>query len=126
MRHDPVKSRKPDPPLEHGQQGRNTGAKSTIFQRMIESNLPDNIRNQDPREALLKYADEPPIFRTDATHYRDARGDPVFNDTTLDEAEKDFIEQQKNLLRLPTGGGGAAAKSRGGSNAKNNNKRQRT
>ena len=103
MRSDPIKSRKPDPPLEAGQQGRNAGARSTIFQQMIESNLAPSIRNEDPREALLKYAGQPSLFRMDATHYRDKEGKPVMQETTLDEAELEYIDQQKALLRAHPG-----------------------
>ena len=100
MRHDSKQSRKPDPPLEAGQQGRNAGVKTTLFQQVILSSLPESIRNQDPREALLKYADKPPLFKTDTTHYRDAEGKPIYDATTLDEAEHEFIDQQKDLLRF--------------------------
>ena len=73
-------SKKPDPPLAQGQQGRNEGARTTFCQTFLENELaqgPGNIRNEDPREALLKYANEEPIFRTNATFYRDRCAPPA-------------------------------------------------
>lgn len=97
-RNDPKASKKPDPPLEQGQQGRNTGARSTYTSFYLEQNLPENIRNSDPREALLKYADKPAIFRTDATFYKDAEGKQVFADRTLEQEQADFVKRQKSAL----------------------------
>ena len=78
-------SKKPDPPLAQGQQGRNE-RRTTFCQTFLENELaqgPGNIRNEDPREALLKYANEEPIFRTNATFYRDRwrRGAAAAQDT---------------------------------------------
>ena len=92
-------SKKPDPPLAQGQQGRNEGARSTFCQYYIERNLPDSIRNSDPREELLKYADKEPIFRTEATFYTGADGQRTdMADSTLEAAEVDFVEDQKKLI----------------------------
>mmetsp|Transcript_14905 Transcript_14905/g.59768 ORF Transcript_14905/g.59768 Transcript_14905/m.59768 type:complete len:120 (-) Transcript_14905:127-486(-) len=106
MRAAPKQSRKPDPPLDAGQQGRNTGTKSTFCQYYIENNLPQSIRNQDPREALLKYADAdgggPALFRTDRTSYRDTEGRPIMDRETLEEADDRFVEDQKRLLGVTT------------------------
>ncbi|KAH8092076.1 nucleotide binding protein [Aureococcus anophagefferens] len=99
MRKDPIKSKLPDGPLDSGQQGRNEGARSTFCQYYIERNLPDSIRNSDPREELLKYADKEPIFRTEATFYTGADGQRTdMADSTLEAAEVDFVEDQKKLI----------------------------
>ena len=95
-------SKKPDPPLAQGQQGRNEGARTTFCQTFLENELaqgPGNIRNEDPREALLKYANEEPIFRTNATFYRDSGGArrDLASDT-LEAAESKFVEDQKQLM----------------------------
>ena len=95
-------SKKPDPPLAQGQQGRNEGARTTFCQTFLENELaqgPGNIRNEDPREALLKYANEEPIFRTNATFYRDSGGARRdLAQDTLEAAESKFVEDQKQLM----------------------------
>mmetsp|Transcript_384 Transcript_384/g.1169 ORF Transcript_384/g.1169 Transcript_384/m.1169 type:complete len:760 (-) Transcript_384:87-2366(-) len=98
-RADSKASRLPDKPLDQGQQGRNTGARSTFSQFYLERHLPENIRDQDPRDQLLKYANHPPIFRTDATYYTDASGARVFADKTLDQEADAFLHQQQRLLQ---------------------------
>merc|ERR1711871_1520102 len=75
--------------------GRNEGARTTFCQTFLENELaqgPGNIRNEDPREALLKYANEEPIFRTNATFYRDSGGArrDLASDT-LEAAESKFV-----------------------------------
>ena len=102
-RRDPIKSKIPDLPLESGQQGRTIdGARSTFCQYYIERNLPDSIRNTDPREELLKYATKEPIFRTEATFYTNTDGKRVdLAESTLEEAEVDFIDDQKRLIDRP-------------------------
>ncbi|KAJ1448096.1 WD40-repeat-containing domain protein [Pelagophyceae sp. CCMP2097] len=97
-RNDPIKSKKPAPPLESGQQGRNTGGRSTFCQFYIENNLPASIRGDDPRAELLKYADKEPIFRTEATFYRDKEGKQLMDTETLEAAQSKFVDDQKKLL----------------------------
>lgn len=100
-RNSQVLSKKPDPPLAQGQQGRNEGARTTFCQTFLMGELaqgPQNIRNEDPREQLLKYAHEEPIFRTNATFYRDGAGQRTdMASDTLEEASEQFVEDQKQL-----------------------------
>lgn len=97
-RNDPKASKMPDKPLEQGQQGRNTGARSTFCQFYVERHLPQSIREQDPREELLKYANHPPIFKTDTTFYTDGKGNRILGDKTLEQEEDHYIDAQKQLL----------------------------
>lgn len=97
-RNDPKASKMPDKPLEQGQQGRNTGARSTFCQFYVERHLPQSIREQDPREELLKYANHPPIFKTDTTFYTDGKGNRILGDKTLEQEEDHYIDEQKKLL----------------------------
>ena len=99
LRADAVKSRLPAPPLDQGQQGRNAGARSTFCQYYVERNLPTSIRESNPRDELLKYADKEPIFRTEATFYTDKAGQRTdVADATLEEEEVAFIDDQKKLI----------------------------
>jgi len=97
-RTDAKRSRLPDLPLDQGQQGRTTGAKSTLSQFWLDRQLPENIRNTDPREALLQYADQPSTFRTETTAYLNAKGQPILDRETLEEAEKNYLNRQAALL----------------------------
>ena len=52
-----------------------------------------------PRLPRARYADKESIFRTDATFYRDASGQRTdVAASTLEQAESDFVEDQKKLL----------------------------
>jgi WD40 repeat protein len=57
-RSDPVKSRKPDPPLERGKQGRTSGGGQSLAAYMVKQMaVKRRIDKGDPREALLKHAE---------------------------------------------------------------------
>ena len=52
-----------------------------------------------PTLPRARYADKESIFRTDATFYRDASGQRTdVAASTLEQAESDFVEDQKKLL----------------------------
>ncbi|ORY54604.1 WD40-repeat-containing domain protein [Leucosporidium creatinivorum] len=53
-RHDPQKTMKPMPPIVGPGRGGRVGAAAT--QHMVQGLVQDGMRDQDPREALLKYA----------------------------------------------------------------------
>ncbi|KAJ1875355.1 hypothetical protein LPJ55_000711 [Coemansia sp. RSA 990] len=83
-RQDPVRSHKPQVPLYGHGRGGAIGANET--QHIMKSLIKDTIRDEDPREALLKYAakaEAEPTFV--APSYKDA---PVFDDSGMaDEPE---------------------------------------
>ncbi|PWN52257.1 WD40 repeat-like protein [Violaceomyces palustris] len=56
MRQDPKASRMPQRPIQGPGKGGRIGAAAT--QHLVQSIWKDNSRDEDPREALLKYADE--------------------------------------------------------------------
>ncbi|KAJ2843330.1 hypothetical protein IWW36_005599 [Coemansia brasiliensis] len=83
-RQDPVRSHKPQVPLYGHGRGGAIGVNET--QHIMKSLIKDTIRDEDPREALLKYAakaESDPKFVTPS--YKDA---PVFDDSGMaDEPE---------------------------------------
>jgi hypothetical protein len=57
-RADPMKSKKPEQPLNGpGSQGRIQGA-SNFTQFVMQTHTRNTMREEDPREAILKYADK--------------------------------------------------------------------
>ena len=55
-RHDPKLTQKPMPPVTGPGRGGRVGASAT--QHVVQNLVKDSTRDQDPREALLKYADK--------------------------------------------------------------------
>lgn len=85
---DPVKSRRPDLPITSGQGGRVASSGSTLSSYVIR-NLGMSKRvndDQDPREAILKYAkdaEENPYWITPA--YEKTQPKKIFNDSSSEE-----------------------------------------
>ena len=64
IRRDPTKSHLPDPPTQ-GPTSRTHKGGSTLTQHLMRGMAKNTMRNEDPREAILKYAEEAkknPIF----------------------------------------------------------------
>jgi WD repeat-containing protein 70 len=99
-RMDPVKSRRPDLPITSGQGGRVASSGGTLSSYVIR-NLGLSKRvddDQDPREAILKYAkeaEENPIWIAPA--YKKTQPKPIFNNegTSQDTAETGEPEAKK-------------------------------
>lgn len=97
-RKDPVKSHLPTPPVNGpGQGGRlGSGVTQAIMSQLIP---PVNTRDEDPREALLKYAkvaEEEPMFVTPA--YQQTQPKAILDPTILErekEAELKKLSQKK-------------------------------
>ncbi|CAN0016104.1 unnamed protein product, partial [Discosporangium mesarthrocarpum] len=101
-RKDPVKSKKPDPPMPgRGVQGR-ISSSYNFHQYVLKEALVSqkNLLHEDPREELLKY-DE--ATKKDKEYlgsaYKDTqpKGSELM-ETTLEQAEEDFKEEQRKLL----------------------------
>ncbi|KAI8320167.1 WD40 repeat-like protein [Martensiomyces pterosporus] len=86
-RADPLRSQKPAMPIYGHGRGGVIGVNET--QHIMKSLIKDTLRDEDPREALLKYAavaEEDPMFVAPA--YRGTQDKPVFDDTGMaDEPE---------------------------------------
>lgn len=76
MRQDPVASRMPDRPLEGRGKGGRIGAAAQ--QHMVQGMYTDHSRNEDPREALLKYADKAEKDRKWTSAWNETQPEPVF------------------------------------------------
>ncbi|KAI9473559.1 MAG: WD40-repeat-containing domain protein [Benjaminiella poitrasii] len=87
LRKDPVASHRPDLPITgHGKGGR---LNVNQQQAVIKSFTKDTTRDEDPREALLKYADvaeSDPIWVSNI--YQKTQPKPVFQDVNEDEEEQ--------------------------------------
>ncbi|KAG8999402.1 hypothetical protein FRB94_006182 [Tulasnella sp. JGI-2019a] len=82
-RDDPKKTRKPMPPISGPGRGGRVGASAT--QHVVQNLVRDSTRDEDPREALLKYADlaeKDPMF-TGA--WRENQPKPVFREEEEEE-----------------------------------------
>lgn len=96
---DPIKSRRPDLPITSGQGGRVASSGSTLSSYVIRNlGLSKRIEDdQDPREAILKYAkiaEENPIWVTPA--YKKTQPKPIFLDDSKDDSGEPANKKQKN------------------------------
>ncbi|GAA5868551.1 hypothetical protein JCM1840_005486 [Sporobolomyces johnsonii] len=83
-RHDPVKSFKPMPPVVGPGRGGRVGASAT--QHVVQGLVRNTLRDQDPREALLKYATADPSDNTWTQAWAKTQPKPVF-DTRVDDED---------------------------------------
>ncbi|KAI9501324.1 WD40-repeat-containing domain protein [Coemansia spiralis] len=84
VRDDPLLSNKPAMPIYGHGKGGAIGVNET--QHIMKSIIKDTIRDEDPREALLKYAtvaESDPKFIAPA--YKDSQSKPVFDETSTDD-----------------------------------------
>lgn len=86
LRKDPVASHRPDLPVSgHGKGGR---VNMNQQQAVIKTFAKDTTRDEDPREALLKYADlaeNDPLWVSNV--YKKTQPDPVFQEDDEEEEE---------------------------------------
>eukprot|EP01099_Mayorella_cantabrigiensis_P007293 TRINITY_DN641_c0_g1_i1.p1 TRINITY_DN641_c0_g1~~TRINITY_DN641_c0_g1_i1.p1 ORF type:complete len:347 (+),score=91.62 TRINITY_DN641_c0_g1_i1:128-1168(+) len=91
-RKDPIKSKKPDLPVQGP--GYNGQLGSTLTQHLMKTLIKKNDRNEDPREAILKYAQEaeknPFWFKA----YQKTQPQQIFDYEAL-EAEQKYEEQKQ-------------------------------
>ncbi|TKA55776.1 hypothetical protein B0A53_02912 [Rhodotorula sp. CCFEE 5036] len=76
-RHDPQKTLKPMPPVVGPGRGGRIGAAAT--QHVVQNLLRNEMRDQDPREALLKYATQDPGENTWTKAWAASQPKPVFD-----------------------------------------------
>ncbi|CAH7672113.1 WD40-repeat-containing domain protein [Phakopsora pachyrhizi] len=95
-RQDPVKTLKPMPPLNGPGKGGRVGASAT--QHVVQGLVKDSIRHEDPREALLKFAQE---HEGESSKYTAAwdktMPKPIFDERLLEdeEEEEEKIKRRK-------------------------------
>ncbi|CDR49463.1 RHTO0S27e00210g1_1 [Rhodotorula toruloides] len=85
-RHDPQKTLKPMPPVVGPGRGGRIGAAAT--QHVVQGLVRNSMRDQDPREALLKYASADPNDNTWTKAWAATQPKPVF-DTRPDPEEEE-------------------------------------
>lgn len=95
---DPVKSRRPDLPIKSGQGGRVAATGSTLSSYVIRNlGLSKRVEDdQDPREAILKYAKEAaenPYWVSPA--YSKTQPKPIFNTEENDQDDEPSSKKQK-------------------------------
>lgn len=96
---DPVKSRRPDLPITSGQGGRVASSGSTLSSYVIRNlGLSKRVDDeQDPREAILKYAkvaEEDPYWITPA--YKKTQPKTLFSGEASSEGEPSNKKQKEN------------------------------
>ena len=103
-RRDPVKTKRPQPPMGGpGVQGRLTESKSQFTNFLFEQGLihkSTGIHGTDSREVLLKYAkdaEENPEFFSGA-YGTGAAAKPKLMEKSLEEEEEEFVQKQRDLL----------------------------
>ncbi|TNY22933.1 WD40-repeat-containing domain protein [Rhodotorula diobovata] len=89
-RHDPQKTMKPMPPVQGPGKGGRIGAAAT--QHVVQGLVRNTIRDQDPREALLKYATADPNDNTWTKAWAATQPKPVFDDRPDPE---DDVEEKR-------------------------------
>ncbi|GAA5901838.1 hypothetical protein JCM8208_003601 [Rhodotorula glutinis] len=89
-RHDPQKTMKPMPPVQGPGKGGRIGAAAT--QHVVQGLVRNNIRDQDPREALLKYATADPNDNTWTKAWAATQPKTVFDDRPDPE---DDVEEKR-------------------------------
>ncbi|CAM9555038.1 unnamed protein product [Ectocarpus sp. 4 AP-2014] len=101
-RKDPVRSKKPDPPMPgRGVQGR-ISSSNNFHQYVLKEHLVSqkNLLHEDPREELLKYEAETKDekeYLGSAYEKSQPKGGGMFH-RTLEQEEEDFKEEQRKLL----------------------------
>lgn len=88
-RHDPIKSLKPMPPIVGRGKGGRVGASAT--QHVVQGLVRDNMVNEDPREALWKYADGKPNEHTSVWEANQPK--PIFDLRPDSQEEVDAREK---------------------------------
>ncbi|BGP01943.1 hypothetical protein RTBOTA2_005286 [Rhodotorula toruloides] len=86
-RHDPQKTLKPMPPVVGPGRGGRIGAAAT--QHVVQGLVRNSMRDQDPREALLKYASADPNDNTWTKAWAATQPKPVFDTRPDPEEEED-------------------------------------
>ncbi|GAA5985995.1 hypothetical protein JCM10908_006364 [Rhodotorula pacifica] len=85
-RHDPQKTLKPMPPVVGPGRGGRIGAAAT--QHVVQGLLRNEMRDQDPREALLKYATQDPSDNTWTKAWAASQPKPVFDTRPESDEER--------------------------------------
>ncbi|GAA5863713.1 hypothetical protein JCM3774_001223 [Rhodotorula dairenensis] len=85
-RHDPQKTLKPMPPVVGPGRGGRIGAAAT--QHVVQGLLRNEMRDQDPREALLKYATQDPGENTWTKAWAASQPKPVFDTRPESDEER--------------------------------------
>lgn len=91
MRQDPVASRMPDRPMEGRGKGGRIGAAAT--QHMVQGMYTDRSREEDPREALLKYADKAEQDPRWTAMWKETQPKTIYSQDTGDD--EDTGDQQR-------------------------------
>jgi len=94
LRKDPVASHKPQLPVSGQGKGGRIGGADNFTHQVMKSLNKDTTRDEDPREALLKYAklaEEDPMFFSSA--YKDTQPTPIFDMT---EYKDDEVKPKRN------------------------------
>ncbi|GAA6063096.1 hypothetical protein JCM10212_003294 [Sporobolomyces blumeae] len=86
-RHDPQKTLKPMPPVVGPGRGGRVGASAT--QHVVQGLVRNSMRDQDPREALLKYATSDPSENTWTAAWAATQPKPVFDDRADSDDDKE-------------------------------------
>ncbi|GAA5848088.1 hypothetical protein JCM3766R1_006402 [Sporobolomyces carnicolor] len=89
-RHDPQKTLKPTPPITGPGRGGRVGASAT--QHVVQGMIKSNLRDQDPREALLKYATADPAENTWTAAWSKSQPKPVFDDRS--DSDDDVVKER--------------------------------
>ncbi|KAJ9101088.1 hypothetical protein QFC21_003306 [Naganishia friedmannii] len=86
-RADPVKSHKPQEPLKGAGRGGRVGASAT--QHLVQHMFRNTMRDEDPREALLKYADKEGTDPVYTKAWQQNQPNPVFDNRGVTTEKKD-------------------------------------
>ncbi|GAA6018333.1 hypothetical protein JCM11491_005936 [Sporobolomyces phaffii] len=89
-RHDPQKTLKPTPPITGPGRGGRVGASAT--QHVVQGMVKSNLRDQDPREALLKYATADPADNTWTSAWSKTQPKAVFDDRS--DSDDDVVKER--------------------------------
>ncbi|KAK4046201.1 hypothetical protein OIO90_006622 [Microbotryomycetes sp. JL221] len=90
-RHDPQKTMKPMPPVSGPGRGGRIGAAAT--QHVVQGLVRNNMRDQDPREALLKYATASNDDNTWTAAWSKTQPKPVFDERADDDNKSEQQDQ---------------------------------
>jgi len=94
LRQDPIATRKPDLPLQGPGKGGKMSGPGTVTQFIMLTQNKTEEYKEDPREALLKYAEEAernPEFVSNA--YKISQPVPIFDYTTPEVAEQELLSR---------------------------------
>ncbi|KAI0236779.1 hypothetical protein L0F63_001833 [Massospora cicadina] len=92
LRSDPVATRRPDPPASGPGRGSKVG--SNFTSHIMKQIIKDTSRDEDPREALLRYAKEAednPLFINQA--YKKNQPKPIFNEHPETDDEREVVRR---------------------------------